>query len=43
MFIGKDAISGSVELDLTKPDNIREVIVTVCAFLAMSTLPPSYN
>jgi len=42
MFIGKDAISGTVELDLTKPENIREVIVTVCVFV-MSTFPPSYN
>ena len=43
MFIGKDAISGTVELNLTKPENIREVIVTVCAFLVISTLPPPYN
>ena len=43
MFIGKDAISGTVELDLTKPENIREVIVTVCVFLVISTFPPSYN
>ena len=43
MFIGKDAISGTVELNLTKPENIREVIVTVCAFSVISTLPPPYN
>jgi hypothetical protein len=42
MFIGKDAISGRVELDLTKPENIREVVVTVGVFLVMSTLSP-YN
>lgn len=32
MFIGKDAIAGTVELDLTKPENIREVVVTVGCF-----------
>lgn len=42
MFIGKDAISGTVELDLTKPENIREVVVTVGVSLVMSTLSP-YN
>ena len=42
MFIGKDAISGTVELDLTKPENIREVVVTVGVLLVMSTLSP-YN
>lgn len=30
MFIGKDTIAGNVELRLTKPENIREVLVTVC-------------
>jgi len=29
-FVGKDAISGTVELDLEKPETIREVKVTVC-------------
>jgi hypothetical protein len=36
MFIGKDTVSGTVELELTKPENIREVIVTVCVIF-----PPS--
>jgi hypothetical protein len=30
LFIGKDSISGTVELDLEKPETIREVKVTVC-------------
>jgi hypothetical protein len=30
MFIGEDEISGYVELELTKPENIREVIIAVC-------------
>jgi hypothetical protein len=30
LFIGKDSISGTVELDLKKPETIREVKVTVC-------------
>ena len=30
LFIGKDSISGIVELDLEKPETIREVKVTVC-------------
>lgn len=30
LFFGKDAISGTVELDLAKPETIREVKVTVC-------------
>lgn len=30
LFIGKDTISGVVELDLEKPETIREVKVTVC-------------
>jgi hypothetical protein len=29
-FIGKDTISGIVELDLAKPETVREVKVTVC-------------
>jgi hypothetical protein len=29
LFIGKDSISGTVELDLEKPETIREVKVTV--------------
>ena len=32
MFIGKDIIAGKVELELPKPENIREVLVTVCGF-----------
>ena len=30
LYIGKDTIAGKVELKLTKPENIREVLVTVC-------------
>ena len=30
LFIGNDSISGKVELDLEKPETIREVKVTVC-------------
>jgi len=30
LFIGKDSISGTVELDFEKPETIREVKVTVC-------------
>jgi hypothetical protein len=30
LFIGKDRISGTVELDLEKPETIRELEVTVC-------------
>lgn len=30
LFIGNDSISGTVELDLEKPETIREVKVTVC-------------
>lgn len=38
MFIGKDTIAGKVELELTKPENIREVLVTVCVVF----FPSSY-
>ena len=30
LFVGKDAVSGFVELDLSKPDTIREVKIMVC-------------
>jgi hypothetical protein len=30
LFIGKDTISGVVELDLAKPETVRKVEVTVC-------------
>jgi hypothetical protein len=43
MFIGKDNIAGRVELELTKPENIREVIVTVCDTLQYTHLQPSHN
>jgi len=43
-FVGKDSISGTVELDLEKPETIREVKVTVCSVfppLAIATDLPS--
>ena len=30
LFVGKDVVSGVVELDLSKPDTIREVKIMVC-------------
>ena len=33
LFVGKDAVSGFVELDLSKPDTIREVKIMVCPSL----------
>ena len=42
LFIGKDSISGTVELDLEKPETIREVKVTVCGFSA-SPLQSTYR
>lgn len=44
LFIGKDAISGTVELDLPKPETVREVKVTVGVVFPMCiaiNLPPS--
>jgi len=38
MFIGKDIISGVVELDLAKPETIREVKVTVRVVFPPSSL-----
>jgi hypothetical protein len=35
LFIGNDSISGTVELDLGKPETIREVKVTVCVVLPL--------
>jgi hypothetical protein len=35
LFIGKDSISGTVELDLEKPETIREVKVTVCVVFTL--------
>ena len=32
LFVGKDIISGVVELDISKPETIREVRITVCLF-----------
>ncbi|KAI9463276.1 hypothetical protein BJY52DRAFT_1254315 [Lactarius psammicola] len=32
LYVGKDIISGVVELDLSKPETIREVRITVCLF-----------
>jgi hypothetical protein len=34
-FIGKDTISGIVELELAKPETVREVKVTVCVVSPM--------
>ena len=44
LFIGNDSISGTVELDLAKPEAVREVKVTVCAvflFCITVNLPPN--
>jgi hypothetical protein len=44
LFIGKDRISGTVELDLEKPETIRELEVTVCVvfrFTIAADLPSS--
>ncbi len=35
LFIGKDSVSGIVELELDKPETVREVKVTVCGFPIM--------
>lgn len=45
MFIGKDTIAGKVELELTKPENIREVLVMVCVVFSLHStyLQPSHN
>jgi hypothetical protein len=46
MYIGKDDVSGSVELDLPKPENIRQVTVTVCVvslFLIICTSQLPYS
>lgn len=34
MFIGKDSISGIIELELLKPETIREAKVTVCVIFS---------
>jgi hypothetical protein len=44
LFIGKDTISGTVELELAKPETVREVKVTVCVVFPMCiaiNLPPN--
>lgn len=45
LFFGKDAISGRVELELAKPETVREVKVTVRAGFPLhhilNNLPPS--
>jgi len=35
LFIGKDTISGTVELDLEKPETVREVKVAVCVVFSL--------
>jgi len=42
LFIGKDYISGTVELDLAKPETVREVEVTV-RFSYMDLPPTSFR
>jgi hypothetical protein len=42
-FIGNDEVSGSVELELTKPKNIREVKVTVGVVSLIRTSILSYS
>jgi hypothetical protein len=39
MFIGKDVISGSVELELSKAESIREVNVAVCVIFPFIICP----
>ncbi len=44
LFIGKDSISGIVELELAKPETVREVKVTVCVVFPIcitTDSPPS--
>jgi hypothetical protein len=44
LFIGNDSISGTVELDLAKPETVREIKVTVCVgflFCIAVDLPPN--
>jgi hypothetical protein len=35
LFVGKDSISGTVELELAKPETVREVKVTVCVVYSL--------
>jgi hypothetical protein len=40
LFIGKDSISGTVDLNLEKPETIREVKVTVCVVFLLRHCNP---
>lgn len=40
LFIGNDSISGTVELDIGKPETIREMKVTVCVVFPLHHCNP---